>query len=229
MTTVSSRLAAEIEDLVIAGTKITRRVSTADQHLDGDALSEVTTWVTRLGQLVRKLYGERSQHFVSYTKAADTHGFFNLWKNHYTHFTHMLGVAKTIKHEVDNNLLVDVKALLQADIFADFLEMGEHLLQESYKDAAAVIIGTVLEDKLRGLTLAAGLPIRSDSGKPMTIEPLNIQLTKNDVYSTLVQKQVTTWAHIRNKAAHGEYSEYTKQQVEMMLVFVQGFVAEHSK
>jgi hypothetical protein len=45
----------------------------------------------------------------------------------------------------------------------------------------------------------------------------------------LVQKQITTWAHVRNKAAHGEYDEYTKDQVQMMLIFVQGFVAEENQ
>jgi hypothetical protein len=61
----------------------------------------------------------------------------------------------------------------------------------------------------------------------MTIEPLNTELAKNNVYSKLVQKQITSWAHIRNKAAHGEYGEYDKAQVEIMLLFVQGFSEQH--
>jgi len=56
---------------------------------------------------------------------------------------------------------------------------------------------------------------------------LNAHLAKAEVYSKLVQKQVTTWAHIRNKAAHGEYGEYNAEQVRTMLLFVQGFAGEY--
>ncbi len=51
-----------------------------------------------------------------------------------------------MKYDLENGLLDDIQKLLQADIFANFLEMSEHLLKEGYKDPAAVIIGSVLED-----------------------------------------------------------------------------------
>jgi hypothetical protein len=224
MPNIDPRVIAEVEDLVSTGTRINQQVSTAGRGLDPEALSNVASWVTRLGQLIRKLYGEHSQHFVSYSAAAGASNFYNLWMKHYSHFTQMLGIARAIKHEIDSDLLVDFRLLVQADIFADFLEMGEYLLNEGYKDAAAVIIGSVLEDHLRTLSKRAGLETTGDGGKPMTIDPLNSQLAKAGCYSKLVQKQITTWAHIRNKAAHGEYGEYNLEQVRMMLMFVQSCV-----
>jgi hypothetical protein len=101
--------------------------------------------------------------------------------------------------------------------------MGEHLLNEGYKDAAAVIIGTVLEDSVRKLCQSKGISTTKQNGTQLTIDPMNAELAKAQVYSKLEQKQITTWAHIRNKAAHGEYSKYDKKQVEMMLMFVQAF------
>ncbi|WP_212566861.1 hypothetical protein, partial [Aromatoleum tolulyticum] len=74
---------------------------------------------------------------------------------------------------------------------------------------------------------ANGISLVLPSGKPMTIDPLNTELARQEVYSKLTQKQITSWAHIRNKAAHGEFAEYNKEQVQMMLLFVQGFAAEH--
>ena len=124
-------------------------------------------------------------------------------------------------------MLGSIKGLLQADLFADFLEIGEHLLEEGYKDAAAVTIGAVLEDGLRKLCSKHGIETIKPNGSFMTIDPLNAELAKKNVYSKLVQKQVTSWAHIRNKAAHGEYEEYNKEQVQMMLLFVQGFAGQH--
>jgi hypothetical protein len=105
--------------------------------------------------------------------------------------------------------------------------MGEYLLSEGYKDAAAVIIGSVLEDGLRKLCERASLPVLGSTGKPLTIDPLNTQLAKADVYSKLAQKQITTWADVRNMAAHGRYDGYNAEQVKMMLIFVQSFAGEH--
>lgn len=224
MSNLDARIIAEVDDLVVAGGKINQHISAAERGSDADALANVAAWVTRLGQLIRKLYGEQCQHFVSYSAAASTNAFYNLHKHHYSHFTQMLGVARAIKHEIASDLLMDFRALLQSEVFADFLEMGEYLLQEGYKDAAAVIVGSVLEDRLRVLSLRMKLPVANDAGKPLTIDPLNSQLAKADAYSKLIQKQITTWAHVRNKAAHGQYDEYTKEQVQMMLVFVQSFV-----
>ena len=229
MQSIDARIVAEVNDLVASGGKINQQVSVSERGTDSEALANVAMWVTRLGQLIRKLYGERSQHFVSYSAAAEVNNFYNLYKSHHTHFTQMLGVARAIKHEIENGLLIDFKALVQAELFADFLEMGDYLLQEGYKDAAAVIVGSVLEDHLRAISTRLGLPLTNETGKPLTMEPLNSQLTKADAYSKLVQKQVTTWAHVRNKAAHGQYTEYTKEQVQMMLLFVQSFVGDQAR
>jgi hypothetical protein len=227
MKKIDKRFSTEVDELVELGTRFNRRASEASRRIGGDELAEVTTWVTRLGQLVRNLYGENSQHFDSYRRALSTNNFFSLHSNNYDHFTQMVGVAKAIKHDIAQGLLVNFKLLLQAEVFADFLEMGEYLLEEGYKDAAAVIIGSVLEDGLRKISERSGLSIHTESGKKLTIEPLNMQLAGANIYSKLIQKQITSWAHIRNKASHGEFSEYNKEQVQMMLLFVQNFASEY--
>jgi uncharacterized protein (DUF2164 family) len=227
MSKLDARLSTEIDDLVATGQKFNELVTHSNESVRGEQLAQISMWVTRLGQLVRKLYGEQSQHFCSYKSAHEAPNFYSLDRYTYRQFTQMLGIAQAVKHDITNGLLVDLKSLVQAEVFADFLDMGEHLLNGGYKDAAAVIIGTVLEDGLRRLSVRLGLPTASGEGKSITIDPLNNQLAKHNAYSKLVQKQITTWAHVRNKAAHGEYAEYTKEQVQMMLVFVQSFTAEY--
>jgi len=216
-----------VNDLLDVGGSLLRRIQSSPDRIEGEQLATTTAWVTRLGQLIRKLYGEKSQHFESYSSALATNNFYSLHSEWNAHFSQLVGVAKAVKHDLDRDLLVNFKSLVQADVFADFLEMGEHLLEADYKDAAAVIIGSVLENGLRKLADVNGISLTQSSGKPMTIDPLNVELAKQDVYSKLVQKQITSWAHIRNKAAHGEYGEYTKEQVQMMLLFVQSFMSEH--
>ena len=227
MEKINKRIENEVNNLLDTGTCILNDVVNSSSGIKGVDLSKVTSWVTRLGQLIRHLYGENSQHFESYTSALKTPHFYNLHSSYNSHFSQMLGVVTAIKHDIDNGLLVNFKTLIQADIFADFLEMGEYLLNGGYKDASAVIIGSVLEDGLRKLAEKNKISITNDQGKALTIEPLNNELAKKEVYSKLIQKQITSWAHIRNKAAHGEYVEYNKDQVQMMLYFVQKFTSDY--
>ena len=50
-----------------------------------------------------------------------------------------------------NSLLANIDELIHADIFTGFLEMGYYLLEEGYKDPAAVLAGGTLEEHLRKL------------------------------------------------------------------------------
>lgn len=56
---------------------------------------------------------------------------------------------------------------------------------------------------------------------------MNIELGKKGVYNMGMQKQITTWAHWRNKAAHGEWHEYKDADVEDMIKGITRFVAEY--
>lgn len=221
------RINQEVADLVSQASALLQNVSRRDSQIDGDKVAEVAAWVTRLGQVIRKLYGPNSQHFANYNAALETRNFYILHSNHYEYLAQLAGIATAIAHDLEYGLLADLRGLVQAEVFSDFLEMGEHLLNEGYKDASAVIIGSVLEDGLRNLAISNQIPIYKENGKPLSLEPLNTELAKNDIYSKLTQKQVTSWGHIRNKAAHGEFDEYTSDQVQMMLLFVQSFSAEH--
>ena len=96
-----------------------------------------------------------------------------------------------------------------------------------YKDAAAVITGNSLESHLKQLSLNRGIDTerRVKSGiRHIKVEELNASLAKIQVYSKLDQKSVTAWLGIRNEAAHGNYDEYTDQQVALMIDGVRDFI-----
>jgi hypothetical protein len=104
--------------------------------------------------------------------------------------------------------------------------MAEHLLDQKYNDPATVVVGRVLEEHLRQLCTAAGLPGGGpSSGKPVPrkADTLNADLAKAGKYSKLDQKQITAWLDLRNKAAQGKYSEYAVEQAALMLAGVRDF------
>ena len=147
--------------------------------------------------------------------------------NYYEHVSELTGILKGIKSDVDRGMLEDFRLLVRAEVFASFLDMAEYLLNEGYKDAAAVMLGAVLEDSLRTLATRNGISTSSSVGKPLTIDPLNIALGKAGTYGPLVQKQVTSWANLRNDAAHGQFAKYDADQVHQMLLFVQKFSSDY--
>jgi hypothetical protein len=134
-----------------------------------------------------------------------------------------IGALRALRRDYDSGYLTSVQSLVRAELFVDFLEMAEHLMQQGYKDPAAVLIGSVLEGHLRALCNARGIPCEV-AGRPKKADSMNADLAGAGVYNKLDQKSVTAWLDLRNKAAHGHYGEYTTEQVRSMLGGVQEFM-----
>jgi hypothetical protein len=141
----------------------------------------------------------------------------------------LVAILKGMKFAYENGDLADVSEMVHADVFGDFLEMGRYLLDEKFKDAAAVMVGGVLEEHLRKLCVKNSIPIEvpGPGGKmrPKMIDGMNTELRQKGVYSKTDQLQVTAWGAIRNAAAHADYDDYSMDQVRVMLDGVTGFVS----
>lgn len=138
------------------------------------------------------------------------------------------GMLQALRNDYEAGYLQSVIELVHADIYADFLDMADYLLQQGYKDPAAVVTGSVLEAHLRKLCDKHGIAVvKSDGTTPKVADALNAELAAAGIYSKLDQKSVTAWQGFRNSAAHGKYSEYTKEQVALMLQGVRDFVSRN--
>lgn len=138
----------------------------------------------------------------------------------------LLGILRAMRSDYAEGYLSSVAELIHADLFADFLEMSDHLLAQGYKDPAAVMTGSVLEEHLRKLCDKNGIPTTAGAN-PKKADLLNAELAGASVYSKLDQKSVTAWLDLRNKAAHGKYSEYTKEQVQALQDGVRHFMTRY--
>jgi hypothetical protein len=225
--TDTEKLITEVDELVQVAERVSRAASSSGSRPGHETVQDLASVAARGGQMIRKLYGEESQYARSWKQVLATNGFSNIHSNHFQHVSELCGILKGVQHDLKSGMLADFKRLLQAEIFADFLEMAEHLLNTGYKDAAAVLLGAVLEDSLRKLATAVGVSTVAPNGKPMTIDPLNVAIAKEGTYNPLVQKQITSWAGLRNDAAHGNFPNYDLEQVRQMLLFVQKFCSDY--
>ena len=136
---------------------------------------------------------------------------------------HGIGILTALKEDIELGFLTKVRDLVSAEIFTDFIEMAQHLLDNNYKDSAASLIGAVLENGLRQIAQKHSVDIKSGND----IGSLNTKLADKEVYNRLVQKQIQAWKAIRNSADHGKFSEYKAEDVKSMLEGAQRFLTEN--
>ncbi|MBA5246469.1 hypothetical protein H1R16_10750 [Marnyiella aurantia] len=169
---------------------------------------------------IKNLYGENHLYFKEFEEAANGTYKFNVDES--------LSILSSIKFEIENGWLYNLKQLVTAELFSDFLEMSKYLLEEGYKDAAAVMIGSTLEEQLRQLSINNSIEISSiRDGKeiPKKANLLNAELYKANIYNSLTNKSITSWLDLRNNAAHGHYNVYSRDEVNLMYQGVVNFIS----
>lgn len=204
-------------DEVFSRIDVLRRSSKYDDH--SDMPDEAATEAVSLLTSAIERFAPPGSSYLKNAKLSQTTSYFQRAIGPLT------GVLKALRLAYEKDYLQTVQELVHADVFGDFLEMADHLFDQGYKDPAAVIAGSVLEEHLRKLATHAGIAIVQSNGSPKKADLLNSELTAASVYSKLDQKSVTAWLDLRNKAAHGQYSEYAKEQVLLMIQSVRNFIS----
>ncbi len=214
-----------LEDLI---QRIDQLIKSADEVIQTEAMEEYVTYVD---EELFHAFRSASLSFLSMTFGKD-HTYYDEFNSRANHSDPSCaqvgrGILSAAREELSGGWLTTTKGLISAEIFSDFIEMAQHLLEEGYKDPAAVMAGSVLEEHLRQLCQKHGIPAeatKKDRPQPKKADALNTELVKKKVYNQLDQKQVTTWLDLRNKAAHGKYPEYTKEHVSQMLQGLSNFM-----
>lgn len=122
-----------------------------------------------------------------------------------------------------------IKNLVSAEVFSEFLDKATYLLSEGYKDASAVMIGSVLEQELHQLCQLNNIRLHSKGKKGKSFfgggSKLNELLWKAKIYNQIDYRAIQACIDIRNQAAHGHYKEYSIEQIQNMLRIVLEFLA----
>lgn len=142
-----------------------------------------------------------------------------------------LGYLRAIESDLTAGILDDLRLKIEAEIAADYLGQAEQLLNEGQTGKydhipAAVLTGAVLEKELRTLCTKQNPPLSVEmNGKPLMLNRLIDDLKKAGTINELKAKHLKAWADIRNKAAHGQFDQFTRYDVELMISGVSNFLA----
>jgi hypothetical protein len=92
--------------------------------------------------------------------------------------TSLQSILKVLREDYEAGYLQLFTELVHANLFCDFLEIAKYLLQEAYKDPAAVIAGGVLEQHLRKLCAKNGVALLT---RP-NLDTMNSDLARQNAY-----------------------------------------------
>ena len=147
-----------------------------------------------------------------------------------------VSLLRGMKDDLEKGFLDDMAAAIEAEITCDYMGQAEHLLAEGHGGKfdhvpAAVLAGAVLEKALRTICGQQQPPIslQNPKGDHKTLGPLIDDLKKAGVFNEAKAKQLRAWADIRNLAAHGEFNQFKRTDVEAMLAGINNFLADHLK
>jgi len=186
-------------------------------------IEEIAAVITKSKAAITRIVGDKSEYYK------DTDATLKLTNiNEGNKLRHIIGTVTALKSDLQSDYLKSFSDIIQSEVFSDYLEMAEHLLNEGYKDPSAVLVGSTLEVHLRELCISHSIAIVVTNAKGLVIpkkaDLMNSDLAKANVYSSAYQKQIIAWLGIRNSAAHGKYSEYTKEEISLMLQGIRQFI-----
>jgi len=176
--------------------------------------ADAQAWVTSVQNLLQRVLGEDSAHYGQFTKRLEHFGWYKVT------FDELVATMKAAREDYEGGYLFNTRSLVKAEVLDDALEQASELLDAGHKDPACVVAGIALEVALKDMCGRNSIPI----GK---LDRMNADLRKAGAYNTAEQKQVTAWADLRNRAAHGEWDKYSKGQVEGFIEGVTRFIADH--
>jgi len=147
-----------------------------------------------------------------------------------------LSTLKALKEDFRRGFLGDLLLQVESELVADYMGQAENLLKEGQLGKfdhvpAAVLCGALLEKALRDFCDKQEPPISKtkQNGDPKSLNPLIDDLKKAGVFNEAKAKQLRAWTDIRNHAAHGEFDQFTRKDVEQMIKGVKNFLEDYLK
>lgn len=170
-------------------------------------------WATNVLNLLQRTFGESSIHYKNFAKHYDD---FSGWMSE---FDDSFGIFRAAREDYEQGYLFNIRTLAKAEVLADALTQAKELLASGYKDPACILARVALESALKDLAVRFNV----SEGK---LDRMNAELTKAGAYNMAKQKQITAWAEIGNKAAHGDWTSYSDQDAANMVAGTESIVAD---
>jgi len=176
-----------LSDLIAQGHALSREADS--NHY---VLADVTRWRTGAEQLLIQLLGKNNPYYERFAGLIKQNP-----SGYYEYVDSCVAVIEAVQRDLRSGRLRSFRRMVEAELFADFIGMAEHILDHGYYGSAAALIGGVLERGLIDVAELHNVPV----GARGDLAGLNARLGQAGVYNALRQKEVHYFIDVRNKAA----------------------------
>lgn len=180
-------------------------------------LETLNSWLIKVQNIMEKVFGITSPHCRKIGELVKI----NIHSK--PQITTIRGVLKGSLDDLENGFLLGQEFLIAGDVFDSVLEEAKHLLKADYKAPAAVLGRVVIEDSVKRLARLEQI----DDTKKASV--LNDELKKAGRYNQAQWRQIQVWLDIGNEAAHGNITQYSKEQVREQIEGIEHFIANEFK
>lgn len=202
----------------------------------GDKVLETETAVTNSNPLVseQKFHDFRISALSYLSRVFGNHStYYQSFKTEVTHATASrtrrgLGIIKAGQRDIQGDWLETTKGAFTKEILSDMLRLAKSQVDEKNNKAAAIMMGTILEELIRCLCLKAEIKLYNEiQGK--AIAKKGLQLTgeayKKKVYERQENKMIIAWLELYSDALANNDENVTTGKVSQMLTGMQSFLA----
>lgn len=209
---------------VTGGSAITGE--TFRQHYQRVSLGEWVTWRTSCAAVMEQVVPARS------TLRGIVDDFAKLDNTPATR-ERAIGFVKGVRRELEAGSLDSLVLQIEAETLADYLDQAQGLLDDPNEHftfaAAAIVAGAALERSLRALCSNLDPPeaLQDSKGRPLSLNGLIDIIKRREVFNELQAKELRTWSALRNHAAHGQFNQFSRAQVDAMVDGVRRFLASY--
>jgi predicted HAD superfamily phosphohydrolase len=147
--------------------------------------------------------------------------------------------SRAVLNLYDHNALKNPRLAIAGEIEGDLLDIAQAqaelaekstdaLQRQTHLGIAAFLAGASIEDALRRLCDAGGIPYDAQHTSISKLQAVLYQpAKKNEVISSSETKHITAWGDTRNKADHGKFHEITQTEVVTMIMGARSFIEKH--
>ena len=210
------------------------------KKIEGLFRANYQNWYTQASALIKQLIPDRHSEFVSYYlidskrktiegrnyKIQDWLNGFISGVNQFTgakhfndfsiitgYFRSQFAILKACNVRF-NSSLMEIKQLLQADLFDSEVDAARELHKKGFLRASGAVCGVVLERHLS--QVASSHALKGKKTNP-TISDLNDTLRAADIYDLPVWRQIQRLGDIRNMCDHSKGRDPGKEEIEELI------------
>src|SRR5450830_1889360 len=189
-----------------------------DQCTDSKQSAACTAWLISAQNSVHLIFKNPNSPYRSKIDqiASKAHGFII-----HRYVQQAASILSSLIEDARSGLIVSLENQVVAATFEDFLSHADFYIKKDKKNEAGTITGVVFEDTIRRICRNFSIP-----EKDINLELLIAELVKIDAFTEAQAKWARAAAHVRTKATHAQWDEFSRKDVERAIDITRELIRE---